>query len=99
MSRASFMFFSLSSTISIVVIDRTPRGSSRRPPGAPADAGAQSCGKRYRESERRASAGLAFQPDAAAVQLDEPPRERQAQAGTFLLVRVVAAHLAELLEH
>ena len=43
--------------------------------------------------------GVALDPDAPAVQLDELARERQAEAGAFLLVRVVAADLAELLEH
>ena len=52
-----------------------------------------------REGERRALARFAFEPDASAVQLDELAREREAEARAFLLVRVVAADLAEFLEH
>src|SRR5258708_31610470 len=55
----------------------------------------------YRNSkgERGALAGFAFEPDAPAVQLDELLGQGEPQAGSFLLVGVVAADLAELLEH
>src|SRR5690348_113822 len=55
--------------------------------------------KRNREREDGTASGLAFEPDAAAVQFDELAREREAKARAFLLARVVAADLPELLEH
>jgi anti-sigma factor RsiW len=52
---------------------------------------------RQGESERRALAHLARDPDASAVELDELLRQREPQAGPLLLLRT-AAHLTELLE-
>ena len=54
---------------------------------------------RYGEGEGRALAGLAFEPDAPAVQLDEARVSASPRPGAFLLARVVAPDLAELLEH
>src|SRR5205814_1920303 len=48
------------------------------------------------EAERAAPAGLALDPEAAAVQLDEPPGEWETEAGAFGLPSV--AGLLELLE-
>src|SRR5437899_4772708 len=89
-SRTSFMFFSLSSTIRIRLIDSPRACGPRRCAVTP---------HRYRECERGALARLAFHPDAAAVQLDELLGQRQAESGAFLLLRVIAPDLAELLEH
>src|SRR4029450_1290903 len=58
-----------------------------------------SCLPRQNEREGRSRAGLAVEADAAAVQLDEAPRQRGPEAGAFVLVGVVAADLAEFLEH
>ena len=41
---------------------------------------------RQREDEPAAVTGLAFDPDAAAVQLDEALRECETEAGTFALL-------------
>src|SRR5436189_5121043 len=71
MSRTSFMFFSLSSTI------RTRSPAIRLPPPAYGE----------REHEAAADADLALCPDAAAVQLDEPLREREAEPRPFVLPR------------
>src|SRR5204863_8309238 len=54
---------------------------------------------RERERERRADAHFALQPDFAAVQLDEPPRERETEPRALVFLRRVGADLAELLEH
>src|SRR3989441_7271405 len=51
-----------------------------------------------REAEGAAPARLALDPDAAAVQLDQALGQRQPEAGPFLLARVVARSLPELLE-
>ena len=51
------------------------------------------------EREGRAPPGLALDPDRAAMELDEAPGQRQAEAGAFRLAQVVAAGLAEFLEH
>src|SRR5262245_59898933 len=77
MSRTSFRFLGLSSTIRISSF-ATPH--------------------RDRECERRALSELALDPDLAAVQLDELPRQRAAEAGTFHLL-VGCPNLPELLEH
>jgi len=55
----------------------------------------------FRQGERECGtfARLALQGDAPAVQFDELARQREAESRPFLLVRVVAAHLAELFEH
>src|SRR5262252_4250951 len=50
-----------------------------------------------REDEAAAVSGLALDPDAAAVQLDEPLREREAEAGAFSLL-LSDVGLLELLE-
>src|SRR6266571_692850 len=50
-----------------------------------------------RERERRSATHLALHPQAAAVELDELSRQREAETGTLALARGVA-HLAELLE-
>src|SRR5207248_4800381 len=89
-SRTSFMFFSLSSTIRIRLIDSPRACGPRRCAVTP---------HRYRECERGAFARLAFDPDAAAVQLDELLGQRQTESGALLLLRVIAPDLAELLEH
>ena len=43
--------------------------------------------------------GLAFDPDASAVMLDDLPANRQPEAGAFRLVGQRVAHLLEALEH
>src|SRR5713226_1792723 len=53
---------------------------------------------RQREGEGGPAARLALDPDPASMQLDELLRQGQAQARAFLLARLVAPHLAELLE-
>src|SRR5205814_4961598 len=53
---------------------------------------------RQRERERRALADLALHPDLAAMQLDELPREREAEAGALTPPGVVRARLTKLLE-
>src|SRR5207249_4606439 len=50
-----------------------------------------------RERERRSDTHFALHPQAAAVQLDELSRQREAETGALALARSVA-HLAELLE-
>src|SRR5437899_13104483 len=85
-SRTSFMFFSLSSTIRIRLID-SPRACGPRRCAVSAD--------RYRECELGAFARLAFDPDPATVQLDEFLGQRQTEPGAFLLLRVVAPALPD----
>src|SRR5690349_13564164 len=53
---------------------------------------------RQREGEGRPPAQLALDPDPAPVQLDELLRQGQPEAGALLLPRLVAPHLAKLLE-
>ena len=53
--------------------------------------------RRQGEDERAAVSELAVDPDAAAVQLDEPLREREAEAGSLAL-RQPGLGLLELLE-
>ena len=50
------------------------------------------------EEERAADAGLAFEPDAAAHQLDQPAADGQAQAGAAVLARRGHVGLRERLE-
>src|SRR5882672_9451069 len=50
-----------------------------------------------RERERRSTTHLALHPQAAAVELDELSRQREAETRALALARGVA-HLAELLE-
>src|SRR5436190_846473 len=88
------MFFSLSSTIRIRLIARAsalyPSSAKRR---------SSEWLARQRERENRALAGFARDANLPAMQFDEPARQREAQSRAFLLARVLAAHLAELLEH
>ena len=51
------------------------------------------------EGKGRTLAGFAFEPDAAAVQLDKTLGEGQTEAGALLLARIVAADLAEFFEY
>ena len=51
------------------------------------------------EVETAARAGGAFQPHAAAVQLDETAADRQAQARAFAAAPTFLAHLAEFVEY
>src|SRR3990170_1733676 len=51
------------------------------------------------EGEGRALAELARERQRAAVQLDQPASQREPQARSLALPRVVVADLAELLEH
>src|SRR2546426_489705 len=53
---------------------------------------------RQRERERRAATDLALDPQPAAVELDEAPRQRQPESGALALARVVGPDLTELLE-
>src|SRR6266545_2978552 len=53
---------------------------------------------RKREIERRSLARLGFDPDSAAVHLDDPFGDRQAQTGPALLPRDRAVCLLEFLE-
>src|SRR6185503_14285144 len=54
--------------------------------------------QRQREGECGAAAQLALDPHPAVVQLHELLRQGQPEARAFLLARLVAPHLAELLE-
>src|SRR5262249_59717290 len=54
---------------------------------------------RQRERDRRSVPRLTLDPDPPAVQLHELAREREAEAGTLVLLGVIGAHLPELLEH
>src|SRR5207248_2775356 len=84
-SRASFTFFSLSSTIrtssSAIALHRIldPLGDGQR------------------EAEGAAGAGPALDPQVTAVQLDELARQRQPEART-LVALAASAGLPELLE-
>src|SRR4051812_21999300 len=81
-SRASRMFFSLSSTIRTVSAAIASRDRLE--------------GKR--EAERAALAGSALDPQPATVQLDQPPRQRQAKARSLRMQARGAPGLAKLLE-
>jgi len=52
-----------------------------------------------RKKEATAGTERALEPDAPAVQLDEPARDRQAQASAVVLTRCTRVHLCKLLEH
>src|SRR3990170_3602862 len=51
------------------------------------------------EGEGRPLAELALERQRPAVELDQPPREGEAEPGALPLPCVIVAHLAELLEH
>src|SRR5262249_27796412 len=51
------------------------------------------------EPERAAPAGLALEPDAAAHELDEMARDREAETGAAVATRRAAVRLGEALEH
>src|SRR2546427_658133 len=82
-SRASFTFFSLSSTmrISSPAITRSLRRADRK-----------------REAEGAPRPRLALHPQATAVQLDEPPRQRQPEPGALAAPRRGIPSLLELFE-
>src|SRR6187401_2691470 len=88
------MFFSLSWTIRITLIahfsGQAPKRRERR---------SSAHHPRQHECEHRAFARLAVDANRTAVQLDEPPRQRKPESRSFVLARVLATHLPELLEH
>src|SRR6185436_890987 len=74
-------------------------GRKRRAGSLPRDHLAeQRLAQRQREAEGRAASRRAIDPDCAAVQLDELPRQREPQPGALGLARRVLADLTELLE-
>src|SRR5687768_5357405 len=61
--------------------------------------GASSVAYRQGDGEGGAFAQRAVEPHLAAVQLDEAPRQGEAEPGALGLASVVAPDLLELLEH
>src|SRR4030066_2012479 len=91
----TFRFISSSSTIRTFIFFSF--SAITVPPGGCSVDGA-SCPHRCGEYERASLAGLAFNMNTAAVQLNKTPAQAQAQAGARILPREACFHLLERLE-
>src|SRR6187200_549713 len=87
------MFLSLSSTIRMTLIEQSSAcvAKQRELPSFKYRPG-------QRECKDRAFAELAVDANRSAMQLDEAARQRKPQTRSFVLARVLATDLSELLE-